>query len=60
LFISPKLNLLRNDDESVDSALEFVKEHVHQDAKIVVRQAKTIGEFMHGMNVCCIYQLMKS
>lgn len=39
-----QLNLVRNNEESVESALQFVKDHIHEDAKIVVRQAKTVGK----------------
>jgi ABC-type multidrug transport system ATPase subunit len=38
-----QLNLLHNNEESINCALNFVKEHVHDEAKIIVRQAKTVG-----------------
>ena len=39
-----QLNLLRSNEESIDLALGFVKDHIHDDARIVIRQAKTIGK----------------
>ena len=38
---------MRNNEESIHAALEFVRNHVHEEAKIVVRQAKTVGELRH-------------
>ena len=37
-----QLNLVQSTDESVNSALQFVKDNINEDAKIVTMQAKTI------------------
>ena len=37
-----QLNLVQSTDESVEAALQFVKDNVSKDAEIVTKQAKTI------------------
>lgn len=37
-----QLNLVQSTDESVEAALQFVKESINKDAEIVTKQAKTI------------------
>ena len=37
-----KLNLAHDNDETVDSLLQFVQTNIHKDARIVTKQAKTV------------------
>lgn len=37
-----QVNLTHDDEKSIDSLLQFVKENIHEDAKVVTKQAKTI------------------
>ena len=37
-----QLNLAQSTEESVNSTLQFVKDNINEDAKIVTKQAKTI------------------
>eukprot|EP00573_Skeletonema_grethae_P008746 CAMPEP_0201706040 /NCGR_PEP_ID=MMETSP0578-20130828/47609_1 /ASSEMBLY_ACC=CAM_ASM_000663 /TAXON_ID=267565 /ORGANISM="Skeletonema grethea, Strain CCMP 1804" /LENGTH=1815 /DNA_ID=CAMNT_0048194413 /DNA_START=88 /DNA_END=5535 /DNA_ORIENTATION=- len=37
-----QLNLVQSTDESIEAALQFVRENINKDAKIVTKQAKTI------------------
>ncbi len=37
-----QLNLVESTDESMEAALQFVRDNINEDAKIVTRQAQTI------------------
>ena len=37
-----KVNLVQDDEQTIDSLFQFIKENIHNDSKIVTKQAKTI------------------
>lgn len=37
-----KVNLAQDNEQTIDSLLQFVKDNIHEDSKIVTKQAKTI------------------